>query len=135
MMDVVRQKLEELKIEFIKLHMLRNYKNKIEAIDVLRILIDKITTIIDDEKEEYVFFYCLLITKLELVIKTVYELLYIDDAKRLIEYLEEKEEVILWILYDLLEEKEVRQEDFFLERVEKTEEMIDEYDLRKEKKL
>lgn len=134
-MDIIRQKLENLKIEFVKLHMLRNYKNRIEAIDVLRILIDQITGIIDDEKEDYLFFYRMLLARLELVIKTVYELLYLDDAKHLIEYLEEKEETILWILYDLLEEDEERQENIFIKRVEKTEEMIDEYNLRKEKKL
>ena len=134
MMDVIRQKLKNLKIEFVKLHMLRNYKDKIEALEVLRILIQEITSMIDDEKEEYVFFYQIVLARLELVIKTVYELLYLSDAKNLVEYLEEKEEVILWILYDLLEEEEKQQENVFMEQVETVETIIDEYHLRKEKK-
>ena len=135
MLDVIREKFENLKIEFVKLHMQRNYKDKIEALGILKILIDEITSMISDEKEEYIFFYQIVLARLELVIKTAYELLYLSDAKNLVEYLEEKEEVILWILYDLLEEEEEQQETVFIEQIEKVETIIDEYNLRKEKKL
>lgn len=134
-MDIIRQKLECLKIGFIKLNMLKNCRNQIEALNVLKILIEEIEKIIGDKKEDYVYFYKILLDRLELVIKTVYQLFYLDEAKRLVEYLEEKEETILWILYDLLEEDEEKQGDFFIKRVEQTESMIDEYHSRKEKKL